>query len=116
MVRTLKIYSVRGVFFLRTCVDVHRSNLSGRERIAYTDAVKCLQRLLAKTNSTYAPGAKSRFDDFAVTHIEQTLSIHDTVSFTIRRTRYERGTLILLGEFSYLASVLCLYIRKSAEG
>ncbi|EPE34212.1 Di-copper centre-containing [Glarea lozoyensis ATCC 20868] len=57
------------------------SNLSGRERIAYTDAVKCLQRLPAKTNSTYAPGAKSRFDDFVVTHIEQTLSIHDTANF-----------------------------------
>lgn len=34
----------------------------------------------AKTPSNVAAGAKSRFDDFIVTHIQQTNTIHNTVS------------------------------------
>jgi tyrosinase len=33
------------------------------------------------TNSTLVPGAKSRYDDFVWTHINQTLIIHGTTSF-----------------------------------
>ncbi|KAL2130634.1 hypothetical protein VTI74DRAFT_6135 [Chaetomium olivicolor] len=51
-------------------------SLSKKERLAYINAVKCLQRLPARTPAEVAPGAKSRFDDFVVTHIQQTLSIH----------------------------------------
>lgn len=55
-------------------------NLSSDERIAYTDALNCLIEKPAKTPSDLAAGAKTRYDDFIVTHINQTLTIHDTVS------------------------------------
>lgn len=55
-------------------------NLSSEERIAYTDALNCLMDKPAKTPSDVAAGAKTRYDDFIVTHINQTLSIHSTVS------------------------------------
>jgi hypothetical protein len=44
-----------------------RHDLTSEERIAYTDAVLCLQSKEAKTPSDLAEGAKSRFDDFIVT-------------------------------------------------
>ncbi|CAN8100374.1 unnamed protein product [Discula destructiva] len=56
-------------------------NLSGDERIAYTDAVLCLQSNAAKTPSSIAPGAKTRFDDWVVTHINQTYTIHFNANF-----------------------------------
>ena len=55
--------------------------MSRDERLEYIAAVKCLQRLPARTPSSLAPGAKSRFDDFVVTHINQTLTIHYTGNF-----------------------------------
>lgn len=54
-------------------------SLSDEEKIAYTDAVKCLMSKPSITGDS-APGAKSRFDDFVAVHINQTLSIHVTVS------------------------------------
>jgi tyrosinase len=51
-------------------------SLSKADRLAYVNAVKCLMTLPPKTPASVAPGAKSRFDDFVVTHIQQTLSIH----------------------------------------
>lgn len=53
--------------------------LTSDERIAYTDALNCLMDKPAKTPSDVAPGAKTRYDDFIITHINQTLSIHSTV-------------------------------------
>lgn len=53
--------------------------MSKSERQAYTDAVTCLQRLPSKTPAELVPGAKSRYDDFVATHINQTLKIHGTV-------------------------------------
>lgn len=55
-------------------------NLTGEERIAYTSALNCLMQLPAKTPSALAEGAKTRYDDFVVAHINQTLTIHGTVS------------------------------------
>lgn len=46
---------------------MRRHDLTPEERIAYTDAVLCLQGKEAKTPSSLAEGAKSRFDDFVVT-------------------------------------------------
>jgi tyrosinase len=57
-----------------------RGDLSPRERKEYTDAVLCLQSKPAIT-STIAPGAKSRFDDYIVVHIQQTPRNHRSVSF-----------------------------------
>lgn len=54
-------------------------NLTTDERVAYTDALNCLMDKPAKTPSDVVPGAKTRYDDFIVTHINQTLTIHSTV-------------------------------------
>ncbi|KAF2691729.1 Di-copper centre-containing protein [Lentithecium fluviatile CBS 122367] len=55
--------------------------LSNKQRKAYTDAVLCLQAKTAKTPSSLMPGAKSRFDDWVGTHINQTMTIHYTGTF-----------------------------------
>ncbi|KAF2752065.1 Di-copper centre-containing protein [Sporormia fimetaria CBS 119925] len=55
--------------------------LTKAERKAYTDAVLCLQAKPAKWPSTLVPGAKSRFDDWIATHINQTNTIHYTGTF-----------------------------------
>ncbi|KAK0748904.1 hypothetical protein B0T18DRAFT_436635 [Schizothecium vesticola] len=52
-------------------------DLSKQERKAYTDAVLCLQSKPPLT-SALAPGAKSRFDDYTVVHIQQTEINHDS--------------------------------------
>ncbi|KAM0810934.1 putative Tyrosinase [Seiridium cardinale] len=57
------------------------STLSDKEKLAYTSAVKCLMSKHAQTPSNQIPGAKSRYDDFVGTHINQTLSIHATGNF-----------------------------------
>ncbi|KAJ4293127.1 hypothetical protein N0V90_008409 [Kalmusia sp. IMI 367209] len=57
------------------------STLSKKQRKAYTDAVLCLQSKPARTPSSIAPGAKSRFDDFVAVHINQTNYIHYTGTF-----------------------------------
>ena len=54
-------------------------DLSKQERKAYIDAVLCLQSKPPLT-SALAPGAKSRFDDYTVVHIQQTEINHDSVS------------------------------------
>ncbi|KAI4674983.1 uncharacterized protein J4E88_007886 [Alternaria novae-zelandiae] len=57
------------------------STLSEDQKLNYIDAVKCLGKKPAKTPAAIASGAKSRFDDFIVTHILQTMSIHGTGNF-----------------------------------
>jgi tyrosinase len=54
-------------------------DFSYRDKREYIDSVLCLQRMPARTPSKLAPGAKTRFDDFVVTHINQTMEIHYTV-------------------------------------
>lgn len=49
------------------------------DRLAYVNAVKCLQSKPAQTTSTY-PGSKSRYDDFQALHIAMTEKIHFVVS------------------------------------
>lgn len=56
-------------------------SLSEAQRKDYIKAVQCLQEKPARTPSTVAPGAKTRFDDFVATHINQTLTIHYTANF-----------------------------------
>ncbi|KAH8888541.1 Di-copper centre-containing protein [Thozetella sp. PMI_491] len=51
-------------------------SLSRQEKLDYINAVKCLQSLPARTPASVSAGAVSRFDDFTVVHIQQTLSIH----------------------------------------
>jgi len=56
-------------------------DLTKKERKSYIDAVKCLQAKPARYPSDVAPGAKSRFDDYVATHINQTNTIHYTGNF-----------------------------------
>ena len=57
------------------------STLSKNQRKDYIKAVQCLQEKPALTPASVAPGAKTRFDDFVATHINQTLTIHYTANF-----------------------------------
>ncbi|GAB1740789.1 hypothetical protein NU219Hw_g5872t1 [Hortaea werneckii] len=56
-------------------------DLSKKKRRSYIDAVLCLQSKPALTPASEAPGAKTRFDDFVATHINQSLAIHYTGNF-----------------------------------
>lgn len=62
-------------------MDPCRNTFTKKQKKAYVDAVKCIQSKPALTPSSVAPGAKTRFDDFVATHINQTLSIHYTGNF-----------------------------------
>ncbi|KAI7924943.1 hypothetical protein M9X92_003519 [Pyricularia oryzae] len=55
--------------------------LSRDEKLAYIDAVKCLQSKPGKTPADLAEGVRTRFDDFVATHINQTMTIHYTGNF-----------------------------------
>ncbi|EFW14572.1 hypothetical protein D8B26_006956 [Coccidioides posadasii str. Silveira] len=57
------------------------STFTARQRKSYIDAVLCLQSLPARTPSSIAAGAKTRYDDFVAVHIQQTLTIHYTGTF-----------------------------------
>ncbi|RFN43635.1 hypothetical protein FIE12Z_12101 [Fusarium flagelliforme] len=56
-------------------------SLSKKERKAYINAVLCLREKPSKADPVFAPGARSRYDDFVVVHINQTMSIHGTGNF-----------------------------------
>lgn len=45
-------------------------------------------KLPPKTPTSLAPGAKSRYDDFQVTHMNQTLAIHNTANFLVWHRYY----------------------------
>jgi len=66
----------------------YRSTLSRKEKLNYIDAVKCIHTKPALTPSAVAAGARSRFDDFVVTHVIQTFSVHGTVSTSSYSTYY----------------------------
>lgn len=52
---------------------------SPRQKKEFINSVLCLQHLPARTPANLTPGAKTRYDDFVVTHINQTMKIHYTV-------------------------------------
>ena len=55
--------------------------LSKTERKAYISAVQCFQKKQTKTPASLIPGARSRFDDWVGTHVNQTMTIHYTGTF-----------------------------------
>ncbi|KAF2036232.1 Di-copper centre-containing protein [Setomelanomma holmii] len=57
------------------------SLLTKPEKLNYINAVQCLAKKPARTPAAVAAGARSRYDDFVVTHILQTMSIHGTANF-----------------------------------
>ncbi|KAK3316884.1 hypothetical protein B0H66DRAFT_626479 [Apodospora peruviana] len=56
-------------------------DLSKAERTEYINAVKCFQSTPPRYSQTIVPGARSRYDDFLATHINQTQTIHSTGNF-----------------------------------
>lgn len=72
-----RLFDIKNVY-ANVC---RRDDLSKPERKAYTDAVLCLQKKAAHASPDWAPGAKSRFDDWVATHISQSLTIHYTGTF-----------------------------------
>lgn len=69
-----------------------RRTLSKQEQLAYINAVKCLKSQPAQLSKSYE-GVRSRFDDYQVTHMNNTDYIHWVVSyFTIFRRRLRTKT------------------------
>jgi tyrosinase len=62
-----------------------RGDISAEEKKAYIAAVKCLLQKPSRLDPVQFPGAKSRYDDFVVVHMNQTLTIHGTVSLSRNR-------------------------------
>ena len=54
---------------------------SAKQKKSYIKSVVCLQQLPSRTPADTAPGARTRYDDFVATHINQTLQIHYTGTF-----------------------------------
>jgi tyrosinase len=61
---------------------ISRGDLSSAERKAYIAAVQCLMTSPSKLPAGQFPGAHNRYEDFVVTHMQQTLNIHGTVSLS----------------------------------
>ncbi|KAF4479152.1 Tyrosinase-like protein orsC [Colletotrichum fructicola Nara gc5] len=57
------------------------SSLTIDERLQYINATRCLANKRPRYSMNEVPGTRSRYDDFVVTHIQQTLSIHFTAKF-----------------------------------
>ncbi|RPA84604.1 Di-copper centre-containing protein [Ascobolus immersus RN42] len=55
--------------------------LTNNQKKSYTNAIKCLMTKPARSDPAFAPGAKSRYDDFVAVHMVQTVSIHATANF-----------------------------------
>ncbi|KAK3214119.1 hypothetical protein GRF29_28g2082966 [Pseudopithomyces chartarum] len=56
-------------------------DITAAEKKAYIAAVLCLTKAPSKLSATQYPGAKSRYDDFVVIHMKNTLSVHGTGNF-----------------------------------
>lgn len=86
-----------------------RRALSKPERKTYIDAVRCIQ---TKKPSLYQDikGAKSRFDDFTIVHIEQTFMIHYNASSPPIAHCASRSSVLcqIVDRFDSLGSIPCL--------
>jgi len=60
-----------------------RSTLSKPDRKKFIDAVLCLAKKPQKTPASQGTGVRSRYDDFVLTHIQQSFTIHGTVRFLL---------------------------------
>jgi tyrosinase len=50
--------------------------MSKGDRKSYIKAVQCLRTLPSKSDKSWAPAAKTRFDDFVAIHVNKTMYIH----------------------------------------
>jgi tyrosinase len=80
--KTLVSRSNRGCTLEKLQVRRNWRAFSVGDKKIYIKAVICLQALPSRTPSYLAPGAKTRYDDFVATHINQTLFIHRTVGLS----------------------------------
>ncbi|EKD12593.1 putative tyrosinase central domain protein [Drepanopeziza brunnea f. sp. 'multigermtubi' MB_m1] len=64
------------------------SAISSAEKLSYIAAIKCMQNSSAITPVSAVPGVRSRFDDFAALHINQTTTIHWTSVFYAWHRQY----------------------------
>ena len=62
-----------------------RGSLCEQDRKDYIKAVQCLMKQPPRSRYTYAPGSRSRYDDFAAIHLLLTLKIHFSVRTVFHR-------------------------------
>ena len=70
--------------FCLVLTKLPRGAMSKKERLAYVDAVLCLQSKPSKIPLSLVPGARNRFDNFQAVHINQTFLIH----FNVRNSNH----------------------------
>lgn len=58
---------------------IDSGDMTQAERLDYIQAVHCLLKAPSKLNPSQYPGAKTRYDDFVVVHMNMTPSVHMTV-------------------------------------
>jgi tyrosinase len=57
-----------------------RGDISAAQKREYIASVLCLMDKPSRFEAGRYPGVKSRYDDFVAVHINQTMTIHETVS------------------------------------
>lgn len=72
------------------CLPCRRGSLTASEKKQYIAAVQCISTKPSIIPSELCPGCETRYDDFVATHINQTLSIHGTVSMPLANPTDER--------------------------
>ncbi|KAF2476018.1 Di-copper centre-containing protein [Lindgomyces ingoldianus] len=79
---TLSDGMTRGAGCTKSTVAIRKEygDLTKDERTEYIRAVKCILSKPSKLPAGKYPGAKSRYDDFVVVHMNMTPSVHGTVS------------------------------------
>ncbi|KAH6697748.1 hypothetical protein VD0002_g1531 [Verticillium dahliae] len=84
------------------------SSLTRGERRLYIKAVKCLHSRPSKYPRSEAPGARSRFDDFVVTHVQQTMQTFSRgigTSFGLMKKRCEKSAdIVAINRYSLTSS------------
>ncbi|KAK1711415.1 hypothetical protein BDP67DRAFT_406263 [Colletotrichum lupini] len=73
--------SKRGCNLFNASVRRDWAAFSTTERKEYISAVQCMLASPSKSDPSFAPGARNRYDDFVAVHINQTRTIHGTGNF-----------------------------------
>lgn len=113
--QTLSILHPYRMQYINTS-ESYRRALTAKQQEKYISAVKCLQKIPAKTCAA-VPGAISRFDDFQGVHIRQTDFIHFVVRTHHPPTHPSHLPLLntrisSTGPFPSLAPLLSRHIRE----